>query len=130
MKRYALFAFLIPFSFLFTQHLALSTQHSPAPAWRATTIPADFTCFDPIHPHVVYTAVATGTLAYDWDGGPPTFISRHKVAACGPTGWLYSGDPYQPDPLWRFSRTDPIGQPIAHLPTIFAQDGSSWVYSS
>src|SRR4051812_45233959 len=110
MKRYLALVALLTLPLFLTQYAPRTTQ--AAPAWRDTAVPAP-TCLDPVQPHVGYTAVARGTVAADWDTGAVSFVSPHQVSSCGPDGWLYAGDPYQSDPLWRFRQGDPAGQQIA-----------------
>jgi hypothetical protein len=81
-------------------------------------------CFDSAHQGVLLADTAVGTVAYDWLDGSRKVLNSQPFAVCSSNGQLYADGPAR-----LFSLDDPAGRLIERLPTHFAQDGTSQVYS-
>ena len=121
----------------------LSAAHSTQPAVLAQSGPSTYdtnitldprsndprVCFDSLHPNTLLVSEGfTGTSTLNWRTGTRTVLAKGHVAACGPNGAVYIGDPGTPGA--RFNTLDGTSHPIAHTPQYIAADGSRQVYAT
>ena len=128
---------------LFLLTPALAPALLPPPAARAQSGPSTYdtnlvlnprsndtrVCFDSLNPTTLLVSEAfTGTSTLNWRTGARTALAKGHVAACGPNGTVYVGEPDAPGT--RFNTLDGSAHPIARTPQYVAADGSRQVYAT
>jgi hypothetical protein len=117
------------------------------PVWQdsglnLSTSLSNLGCLDATRPNTFLVSEAllppgtpSGTYAINWGTRQSSYVSPHRLDLCDANAGLFfqedsvSSSTSVTTTITRFTRDEPQGRSIAHLPTAFPQDGSLRLYS-